>query len=158
MGKVGEKEHDMADFTIIETQEQFDEAVTARLKREQETLAKKYEGYISPEDFQAKQDEFGKKINELAETSKTLEAQISEKDEKIKGFEKKSLKTKIAQQAGLPSEAIEILTGEDEETLKQSAETIKKLMGTSMAPAANKEPKEVEDEALRATLRNLKGE
>ena len=41
----------MGDFTPIETQEQLDAVIGERIKRERETSAKKYEGYLSPDDF-----------------------------------------------------------------------------------------------------------
>ena len=37
-------------FEAITTQEQFDEAIGERLKREQETVRKEFEGFLSPED------------------------------------------------------------------------------------------------------------
>ena len=48
----------MADFKIIETQEDFDKAVSARIKREQETVRKEFEGFLSPEDVQKKYEGF----------------------------------------------------------------------------------------------------
>ena len=50
-------------FTIIETQEQFDNAIAERLKRERESIKKEYSGYMSPED--------------LAEHDKSLNGQIA---------------------------------------------------------------------------------
>ena len=41
----------MGDFQKIETQEQLDAVIGERIKREKETIGKKYEGYISPDDF-----------------------------------------------------------------------------------------------------------
>lgn len=38
-------------FKVIETQEEFDARISERLKRDRESFAKKYEGYISPEDL-----------------------------------------------------------------------------------------------------------
>ena len=42
----------MSEFKPIETQEQFDAAVSDRIKRERETLSRKYENYLSPEQVQ----------------------------------------------------------------------------------------------------------
>ena len=47
----------MADFKIIETQEQFDEAIKARLERDRESYARKFEGWISPEEFEKRTGE-----------------------------------------------------------------------------------------------------
>ena len=40
----------MSEFNVIETQEQFDKAIGERIKREQETIRKQYEGYLSPDE------------------------------------------------------------------------------------------------------------
>ena len=44
----------MSEFKAIETQEEFDKVIGERLKREQETVRKEYEGFLSPEDVQKK--------------------------------------------------------------------------------------------------------
>ena len=46
----------MSEFKVIETQEQFDEAIKERLTREREKVEKEYEGYLSPKDVQEKYD------------------------------------------------------------------------------------------------------
>ena len=38
----------MAEFKAIETQEDLDKIITARLEREREASNKRYEGFISP--------------------------------------------------------------------------------------------------------------
>ena len=40
----------MADFTPIETQEQFNEMIHDRIEQAKRSEAKKFEGYISPTD------------------------------------------------------------------------------------------------------------
>ena len=52
----------MGDFTPIETQEQLDAVIGERIKRERETSAKKYEGYLSPDDFKSKTVDYEKQI------------------------------------------------------------------------------------------------
>lgn len=42
------------EFTPITTQEQLDGIITERLKRDREAQSKKYDGWISPEDYQKK--------------------------------------------------------------------------------------------------------
>ena len=70
----------MSDFKIIETQEQFDAAISERLKRDRETQAKKYEGWISPEEQQKALDELNKKIKALEDAATVSERTIAEKD------------------------------------------------------------------------------
>ena len=158
----------MSEFKIIETQEQFDEAIKGRITRERESMAKKYVGYISPEDFQNKVKEKDDTINDL--TSKLDEAnskinnhnqELAERDSQIKAYETDSVKTRIANELGLSYAAISFLQGEDEEAIRKSAETLKALVGTNdVAPLATNEviPSNDEDAALKRTLKNLKGE
>ena len=44
----------MSEFKIIETQEQFEERLKDRLKRERESVRKEYEGFLSPSDEEEK--------------------------------------------------------------------------------------------------------
>ena len=44
----------MGEFTPIETQEQFNEVLKDRLQREREVTEKRFEGYLSPDEFTEK--------------------------------------------------------------------------------------------------------
>ncbi|MBQ3321899.1 MAG: DUF4355 domain-containing protein [Firmicutes bacterium] len=152
----------MTDFTPITTQEAFDAAISDRLKRERD----KYEGYASPKDLEKIRGEYDKQISDL---NKAMEDQakkyagfdktIAEKDAKIKGYETASVKTRIAHELGLPYGAAEFLKGEDEDSIKESAEQVKKLFGSGQrtAPQANTEPPQGDSktEAYRQVLRQL---
>ena len=48
----------MSEFNVIETQEQFDKAIGERIKREQETIRKQYEGYLSPDEVKKQYEGF----------------------------------------------------------------------------------------------------
>lgn len=156
----------MGDFKAIETQEQFDEAIKERLKRERDNIAKKYEGYISPEDFEVKTKEFETRITDadkaLKEANEKIsghEKELEERDSKIKGYESASVKTRIAHEVGLSYDAVKFIQGEDEEGIRKSAESLKALVGSSapLPPLAdNQTGGQDEDAALRNTLRNLK--
>lgn len=159
----------MAEFKPIETQEQFDAAISERIKREKETQAKAYEGYLSPQDYAEKEKDFNEKIETLQNSLKEAEGKISnhdreiaERDNKIKAYETHSVKTRIASELGLSYDAVDFLKGEDEESIRKSATILKGLVGTKQgaAPLANPEgtPGKAEDEALKKTLRKLKGE
>lgn len=158
----------MADFTPIETQEQLDSIIGERLKRERETVSKKYEGYISPDDYKNKTADMEKQIgdlnNDLNEANKKAsnhEKEIAERDSKIKAYETASVKSRIAHETGLSYEAIDFLKGEDEDSIRKSAESLKSLVGVRRAaPLANPEGTDGDDKdaALRKTLRSLKGE
>ncbi|MGN0409294.1 MAG: DUF4355 domain-containing protein [Candidatus Fimousia sp.] len=143
----------MAEFTAITTQEEFDKAVEARLKAERETIGEKYKGYLSPE-------EVGEKYKGYLSPE-----DAAEKDKKIKKYETDSVKTRVAHEMGLSYEAAEFLRGEDEETIKKSAESLKALVGEqhSSPPLFRTEPagdgkKNAEREALKTMLSDMKGE
>lgn len=166
-GKVGERSSKMSDFTAIETQEQLDAVIGERIKRERESLGKKYEGYISPDDFKAKTAEYditiGDLNTQLKEANEKIaghDKEIAERDKKIKAYESHSVKTRIAHETGLSYEAIDFLKGDDEESIRKSAEILKGLVGSQPAPPlADMEKSQADtDAALRKTLRGLKGE
>lgn len=152
----------MTDFTPITTQEAFDAAISERLKRERE----KYNEYISPKDLEKLKADNDKQIADLnkaledqAKKYADFDKQIAERDAKIKGYETASVKTRIAHELGLPYGAADFLKGEDEDSIKESAEQVKKLFGTNQrtAPQANTEPPQGDSktEAYRQVLRQL---
>lgn len=158
----------MSEFKTIETQEQLDAVIGDRIKRERETLSKKYEGFLSPEDVKKAKEELETEISNL---NKQLEdanlkiashdQELAERDNRIKSYESHSVKSRIAHEVGLSYDAINFLQGEDEDSIRQSAETLKNLVGANnVAPLASNEPSIAEgDAALLNTLRNLeKGE
>ncbi len=152
----------MSEFKAIETQEQFDAVIGERIKRERETVRKEYAGYLSPEDAAKKYagylspEDVEKKYKDHLSPEK-----VAELNAKIKGYETDSVKTRIAHENGLSYEAIGFLRGEDEESIRKSAESLKGLIGaTNVAPLASTEQTlaNATDAALKNTLKGLKGE
>lgn len=150
----------MADFTPINTQEEFDSAIKDRLERQKS----KFEKYSSPEDVATMQAEYNSKIEKLSSDLEAMskkvskyDADIAERDTKIKGYETRATKSKIAREYGLSYEAIDFLSGDDEETIKTSAEALKKLMGAQVAPTKSYEPTQQSDKtsALRTMVQNM---
>ena len=141
------------EFKKIETQEQFDEAIKDRLARE----AKKYEGYMSPDDVAKLNEDYSKKIDELTKSStdytsqiESLNKSIAEKDNQIKNYETNSVKMRIALSAGLPFEMASRLNGSTEEEIKADADNLVKLMGVrtdslNRAPQASTTKQNAED-------------
>jgi hypothetical protein len=125
----------MSEFNVIETQEQFDKAIGERIKREQETIRKQYEGYLSP-------DEAAKKYEGYLspdEVKKQYEGflspdEVAKKDAALKKYETDSVKTRVALEAGLPYEMVARLSGEDEESIKKDAEAMAKLFAGRRQP------------------------
>lgn len=149
-------------FKVIETQEQLDAVLSERLKRERETVRKEFEGFLSPEDEAKKYAGYLSPDAEKEKYKNYLSPEESaKKDAKIKGYETNSVKMRIAHEMGMTLDAVNFLQGEDEESIKKSAETLKSLIGTSsVAPLASTETvvPNAQDAALRNTLKGLKGE
>ena len=132
----------MGEFTPIETQEQLDSIIGDRIKEIREKAEKKFEGYLSPEEVTKKYEGY------------LSPDEVAVKDAKIKGYESHSVKTRIAHELGLSYESIDFLKGDDEESIRKSAETLKALVGNKTAPplASHDEPK---GNSVDASLRNL---
>ena len=128
------------EFKAIETQEDFDAAIKARLDRNTKTVTdevkKSYEGYISPDE--------AKKLTEQVEA---LTKQLTEKDTSIadltaknKAYETASVKARIAHEKGLPFELAERLSGETEEDIAADAESLAQFVSAGRNPAPLYEP------------------
>lgn len=136
------------EFKPIETQEQLNAVIGDRLRRSEEQVKKQYEGYLSPEevanqtkDLTAQLNTANHDLEEAREKIKTHADELAERDLKIKGFEVNALKHKAAQEAGLPYGAVDFLKGDDEESIKASAEGFKALMSKNhSAPEVSGEP------------------
>ena len=134
----------MAEFTPINTQEEFDAAIKERLKRDREAQAKKYESWLSPDDQKKRVSEYEKQIKELQDAAAASEKTIAEKDAKIaEGAKYRTdlAKTRIALNAGLDIKYADRLMGETEEEWKKDADMLAKDFAAShrTAPIGNPE-------------------
>lgn len=154
----------MAELFNEEQQKVFNE----KLAEKQEQWKRKYEGYLSPDDVKTQTAELNKQIADLTkaleDSNKQIEgftADIADRDSKIKAYESHSVKTRIAHEAGLGYDAIDFLKGDDEDSIRTSAESLKKLMGTRQAPPVVNEPKIMDSdpsrEAAKKLIKNLNG-
>ena len=123
----------MEEFKPITTQAEFDTAIGERLKRERETLAKKYGDY---DDLKTKVGDYEKQIAQMSKAAKEsaekyagYDKNLAELQAKVKGYETDSVKTRIAHETGLPYELAGRLTGEDEAAIRKDAEALSKLLG-----------------------------
>lgn len=130
----------MAEFTPITTQAEFDAVIGERLKRERETLTKKYGDY---DDLKNKVADYEKQIgqmttaaNEAAQKYAGYDKTLAELQAKVKGYETASVKTRIAHETGLPYELADRLSGDDEAAIRQDAEALSKLLGGGQAHKA----------------------
>lgn len=122
------------EFKAINTQEEFDAAIKARLERNTksvtEEVTKKFEGWLSKEEHDRQLSELNKQITGLTEQSEKDKRSIAELTEKNKAFETSAAKHKAAREAGLPFELAERLSGNTPDELKADAEALSKLMGS----------------------------
>lgn len=152
----------MADFKIIETQEDFDKAVSARIKREQETVRKEFEGFLSPEDVQKQYEGFlsPEQVQEKYKDYLSPE-EAAKKDATIKSYETKSKRVEIALGAGIPYELAGKISGETEEDMKKDAQTLAGFLKSSNPyPRYNPDPvgaDDSKDAAMKKMLSNLGG-
>ena len=158
----------MADFTPINSQEELNNVIGERLRRERETVTKEFEQKIAEKDT-----EINKFKNDLETVNKSLEdantkiAGIPDLENKIKAYETASVKSKVARETGIPYELAERLTGATEEELRKDAEALKKLMGTNpqqTAPLAGGERggkqtgKDAENAGWLKVIQDMKGD
>lgn len=119
--------------TPITTQEQFDSAIGERLKRERETLEKKYEekyaGYISKKDHDKAIEDTNKQLNDLTEKLAGSDKTIQGLKSQVKSYQTSAMKAKIAHDVGLPYGLASRLTGDDEEKIKADAEKLMEIVG-----------------------------
>ena len=145
----------MGEFTPINTQEEFDAAISSRLKREKDSLTKAItqkfadDGYMSPDEVAKLKAGYDKQIGELntameaaAKKSSDYEKSIAEKDAAIKRYESASVKARVAHEEGLPYELAGRLSGETEEEIRKDAKALSKYVGNGRRgdPKATNEP------------------
>lgn len=154
----------MGEFTTIETQEALDKIIGERLSRDREAQAKKYEGYVKPEDYAAKCKEYDDTIAGLQKTiddGKSIAEELESAKAQLKNYEIGSVKTKVAHEMGLPYEMAGRLRGETEEDIRKDAETMKSLFPKKAAPPLRSDEDTPEDSnkaAMKKMLNDLKGE
>lgn len=155
----------MADFKVIETQEQLDALIGDRIaraeKKAQENAAKEYADYADlkkkVETYEAQLADYGKKLTEATETAKGHTAEVEELRAKIKNYETATVKARIAHEVGLPYELANRLTGDNEEAIRQDAETMAKFISKPAAPMRSTEQPigDSKTEAYRALANSI---
>lgn len=150
----------MAEFIPINTQEEFNEAVHDRLKRERakfadyDELKKVAEGAKATEDglkakiaeYESAKAEYESKIGELTKT-------VSDKEKEVESAHASAMRITIAAQAGVPIEFADRIKGNNEEEIRADAETIAAMLHRG-APGKNPETPPAED-GVSAAFRKL---
>lgn len=148
------------EFKPIETQEELDSIIKDRLKRERDTTNKRFEGWISPDDHQKALNAANKAFDDYKKAHEGDEQTIADLTAKNKEYETASLKSRIAHEVGLSYDWISRIAGDDEESIRKDAESLKKLVGNGATlPTKNTESGENQDPskaALRSVLNGIK--
>lgn len=128
-------------FTPINTQEEFDAAVTER--------------YGDVQNLQ-------QQVTTLTGERDTHATTIAELQKQVKGYETAALKQRIAKEKGIPYEMADRLTGETEKDIRADAETLAGTLRTFKGAAPLAEPQQPTEDGnragLRQMLRKMKGE
>lgn len=138
----------MADFKVIETQEDFDKAIQKRLEQKDRELAEKYKDYLAPEDVAKLTSEHEKAVQEIQTKLTQAEEKAKENDQTVEALtaraaqaESALLKSKVAHENGVPIELADRLVGSTEEELKADAEKVASFLTPKTgAPLRTTEP------------------
>ena len=151
------------EFKTIETQEEFDAAIKARLDRNTKTVTdevkKSYEGYLSPDEVK----KLTEQVDSLTKALTEKETAITDLTAKNKAYETASVKARICHEKGLPYELAERLSGESEEDIAADADKLSQFVSAGKpaaplyTPAVNTGAANLTDAAYRSMLGELSG-
>ena len=149
------------EFQAITSQDQLNAIIGERVKRAQESAEKKYADFISPEDHQKALDDANKAFDDYKKAHEGDEQTIADLTAKNKAYETSALKSRIAHEVGLDYAWISRINGEDEKSIREDAESIKKLVGagTNLMPTKNTDAGADYDSssaALKSVLNGIK--
>ncbi|CMY58367.1 TPA: DUF4355 domain-containing protein [Streptococcus pneumoniae] len=154
----------MSEFKTIETQEELDNIVKERIRREREKFSDYDELKKRVSELESENSALKSTVEDDKQTRAGLDAQITELQGQVSNYETASLRTRIALQNGLPYDLADRLQGADEEALKADAERLAGFMrpATPPAPLRDTEPAIGDDKTtqMKQMLRELqpKGE
>ncbi|VPF31154.1 gp39 [Streptococcus pneumoniae] len=154
----------MSEFKTIETQEELDNIVKERIRREREKFSDYDELKKRVSELESENSALKSTVEDDKQTRAGLDAQITELQGQVSNYETANLRTRIALQNGLPYDLADRLQGADEEALKADAERLAGFMrpATHQAPLRDTEPPIGDDKTMqmKQMLRELqpKGE
>ncbi|HGO8537538.1 hypothetical protein HO932_05335 [Streptococcus suis] len=152
----------MSEFKVIETQEELDTIIRARLNRLKEQYADYDELKSRVSTLEAENAGLKETVAQSNQTAADFESQIEGYKSTIADYETAKTKTAIALKYGLPIEFADRLQGEDEASLTVDAERLAAFMKPQdpIPPLKDIEPEvKGEDAAWRDVIKDLnKGE
>lgn len=122
----------MAEFTPINTQEEFNQAISQRLEQARSAERQKFADY----------DQIKSQLGDLQKDVATKDTTIADLQGQLKTSRADLAKTRIALEKGIPVELCNRLTGETEEEIRKDADTLAAFVGKQKTPppAKNNEP------------------
>ena len=144
----------MTEFKVIETQEQLNAIIKARLDREKEKYADYDQLSEKIKTLETENSNLKQTITDKETSESTNLTKIAELESNVNSWKSKSLKQQIAMKNGLPFELAE-------ESLNEDAERLASLVSVKnyTQPLADKEPN-IEpngiEAAWRSVVKNLK--
>lgn len=151
----------MTEFKVIETQEQLNAIIKARLDREKEKYADYDQLAEKIKNLETENSNLKQTITEKETSESTSLTRISELEKDVTSWKQKSLKQQIAMKNGLPFDLADRLQGDSEESLNEDAERLASLVNVKnyTQPLADKEPSfesKGTDAAWRDVVKSLK--
>jgi len=126
-----EQQEQQADTSKTFTQEDIERIIAERLKRERE----KYKDYAelkkAAEELQKLKEAQMTEQEKLQAKLQEYERMLQEKEREAKEAQIQATKVKVLTELGLPLDLAGRIFGEDEDTIRQDAEALKKLLGIS---------------------------
>ena len=113
-------------FEVIDTQEKFDIAIQPRLERERRSIESKYADY---EPMKTKITDLEQKLANANQKNVETEKQLKDLQNEVSGYKLEALKTKVANETGIPFALRDRLQGSTEEEIRKDAETLAGLIG-----------------------------
>lgn len=131
----------MAEFKVIETQEEFDKAIQKRLEQKDREAAEKYKDYLSPDEAAKLKADHDKEIGEIHAKLTAAEEKATQHDQVVQDLQTRAtqaetslLKSKVAHENGVPIELADRLVGTTAEELKADAEMVAGFLAPKSAP------------------------
>lgn len=142
------------EFTPINTQEEFDARIGARLQRERDKYAD-YDELKTKVSQMSDYDALKEKASKYDADISSLTEQLETANTKIKGYESHSVKQRIAQEVGIPVEMADRLTGDDEDAIRKDAQSLKRYVGAVRTLPLHDTEEHVETDKTKAALKEL---
>ena len=151
----------MTEFKVIETQEQLNAIIKARLDREKEKYAEYDQLAEKIKKLETENTSLKQTITDKETSESTTASRIADLEKDVTTWKQKSLKQQIAMKNGLPFDLADRLQGDSEESLNEDAERLASLVNVKnyTQPLADKEPNletNSVDAAWRDVVKNLK--